>query len=728
MNAITKKPKQLTLAVAALAIVAVAAVMLMAGSGPAQAATGTFSPESGGRVDLRPVQQDEGDGSGSTPTPTPTPVPRTHATPEPCAGEAGNPNTKASHVVDSGHVALFDVYWNPGEKELTNNHCPPTVAHEPSTETRSASSINIEETIIHIPNSAKVNLKTSTTYTERKYQDLWDADDKENPDGDGDGIVWALPACPANGALAADGLCISFSAALLNEADWDGDIVYHVDHVHQIDIDKQDARYVLAYDRVNGRDALRWDSSDLSRNQVQVAPGGYDRPMWFFTSRGTYEFQVHITGSPERDPDELGGLEPISEDANVSSDVVEYILHVGAEADLGVDLEMRNRGNENLCIGEASDDTQPLRPHEVVGVLVTASNAGSEEAPETKVNVTLPTGLTYSSHQPDTYAFADSDGDGVWTWDVGALASGASKNLIINTEVGAGTHGETLTAEATISATETVEITETVDGVSTVETYHVPVLDPNTGNDVDACSTTVTSIRNVDPHWENVLMVEENAEGGTPVGDTLWVFDDDGDTLTFQELTDQELVSISLAPFGTNGSDLFTHSVTRDGDFTGVQIEVASGASLDHETTPVYFLAMGVHDSKDAQGNVDETIDDVLVVVIKLVDLIDEAEDLEFSVAPNTFATSGTATFTLQVDGEIPDGATDYHVGMTWPGQTSATAPTTSDDAAGTYTFEITGPDAAGDVSYEAFVKYTDSQTVVIVESDEVTVSWTASQ
>ncbi len=449
-----------------------------------------------------------------------------------------------------------------------------------------------------------------------------------------------------------------------------------------------------------------------------------------------------IRGNPEQDSTALGGLDPISKDASVTSDVREYFFHVGAETDLGVSV---------TTVPADSADTS-LDPGDKVTVTVTASNAGSEKAPVTKVAVSLPSDLAIpADDQPratkGTYA------NGVWT--IGSMCNPTEPakpnsnppepecpqeaTLTITASVDAKAHGKTLTAGATISATETVEITETADGTTTVETYHVPVLDPNTGNDTATGSITVASIRNVDPHWDIVLMVEENTEGGTPVGDELWVFDDDGDTPTFKELTDQELESMSLAPFGVNGADLFTHSVTRDGDFTGVQIAVESGASLDHETAPVYFLAMGVHDSKDAQGNADETIDDVLVVVIKLVDLIDEAQDLEFSVAPTTFATDGTATFTLQVDGEIPDGATDYHVGMTWPGQTSATSPTTSDDAAGTYTFEITGPAAAGDVLYEGFVKYIceqgtpcahipDQGTLVIVESDVVTVSWTASE
>jgi len=737
MNTMYRKPTQLSVvaAVAALAIFAVAAVVLLSGSSPAQATTASPSPvvnEDGGAA--RPVA-----------------TPRTHATPEPCPGETGNTNTKADHVVDSGHIALFDVYWNPDELELTNSSCPPTVEHvaarevdgepTPAQNNRSASNINIDETIIHIPNSAKVTLN-ETDYPKDKYGDVWKADALENRDTDsagdavGDGMVWKLPACPPDNAASDDdpGLCISFSAALLNTADWDGAIEYHVDHVHQIDIDKQDPRYVLAYDGGTARPQLQWNSANLRTATMPVAAGGYDRPEWFFTDRGTYEFQVHIRGNPQRDSDQLGGLDPISKDASVTSDVREYFLHVGAEADLGVSI---------------SDLPQSPSPNDNVTITITASNIdGPDEAQETKVDVSLPSGLvspTVDTVTKGTYS------NGVWT--IGSMCNPAERakpdseppepecpqeaTLTITATVRAKTHGETLTAEATISATETVEITETVDGATTVETYHVSVLDPNTDNDTATVSTTVTSIRNVDPHWDIVLMVEENTQGGTPVGDELWVFDDDGDTLTFKELTDQELESMPLAPFGVNGADLFTHSVTRDGDFTGVQIAVESGASLDHETAPAYFLAMGVQDSKDAQGNADETIDDVLVVVIKLVDLIDETEDLEFSVAPTALEIDETATFTLQVDGAIPDGATDHRVGLLVLGETVATLPTTSDDAAGTYTFEITGPDAAGDVRYESFVKYSCEQgtpcahipgqgTLVVVESDVVTVSWTA--
>ena len=253
-----------------------------------------------------------------------------HATPEACPGETGNTNTQAASVVDSGHYALFDVYWNPDEGELTNTVCPPSVEYvsgsfpNPDRTDRSPSGINITAdppTIIHIPSSHQINLSDNTTYDNTTYEVMYSevkgADDLEdrNADGvagDGDGIVWALPACPPDGSASEGDLCLSFSAALLEQADWanedetrGGKVTFHVDHVHQTDIDKQDPRYVLVYDvpptgaEPNAALPL-WNSSDLRESKVLVAPGGYNRPLWFFTDRGTYEFQVHIQGNPDQ--------------------------------------------------------------------------------------------------------------------------------------------------------------------------------------------------------------------------------------------------------------------------------------------------------------------------------------------------------------------------------------------------------------------------------------------
>ncbi len=169
------------------------AVTLAAGQAQATTTTSTTIADSG---DDNPIPQQQG--QAATPTPAP------HKTPEACPAD-----DDVARVVDRGHYALFDVWWNDDEGELTNNVCPPRVTYVPGDEEeetdprtdRAPSSINITAdppTIIHIPNSAKVTLSESS-YPKDKYQAVWDADDAENPNGDGDRMVWVLPACPPNG-------------------------------------------------------------------------------------------------------------------------------------------------------------------------------------------------------------------------------------------------------------------------------------------------------------------------------------------------------------------------------------------------------------------------------------------------------------------------------------------------------------------------------------------------
>ena len=603
MDTMNRRKAQFSVfAVAALAIVAVAAVMLLAGGGPAQAAAATLAPERGAYP--LPQQTD------------PTPTPPRHAAPEPCPGETGNPNKQAARVVDSGHIALFDVWWNTEELELTNSSCPPTVEHvaakprrgakpaTPARDDRAASNIDIDKTIIHIPNSARVTLN-ETDYPSQKYGDLWKADAKEDRDTDGDGtpeegvgdrIVWALPACPPAGAAAAGDLCIAFSAALLNPMDWadldeseDTGVVveYLLDHVHQVDIDKQDPRYTLAYDK---DEKLLWNSSDAQIAEMQVAPGEYERPTLFFTSRGTYELQVHIRGNPNTKSNRPDGLKPVSADKSVTSDMREYIIHVGAEADLGV-------------TATATPDNPP--PAKTVSVTITAKNAGPEEAPKTGVDVTLPPGLTYSSHAPASDTFTDSDGDGVRTWDTGRLESGASKTLTVKATVDAGTRGRELAVKAAISGTEAVEITETGDNGKKKEVeYDLPVADPNSSNDTATATVTVATISNAAPMFRVTRSVAENSAAGTSVGDPVEVADpNSGDTLTFS-LTGE-------------GAGNFTASAVSG----GAQIAVADGANIDYEVKSEYELVLGVSDGKDAKGNADPSVDHTIGALIKLEDV-----------------------------------------------------------------------------------------------------------
>ncbi|MXX92333.1 MAG: hypothetical protein F4Y63_02620 [Chloroflexi bacterium] len=548
------------------------------------------------------------------------------ATPEACPAQG-----QAARVVNSGQYALFDVYWNPVEEELTNTVCPPSITYvpaktgrggHPARTDRTASSINITAeppTIIHIPSSAKINLSDRTTYGNKTYGQMYpqvvtadNLEDRANSTGTpvpnmGDGVVWALPACPPAGSPSANDLCLSFSAALLDPGDWlgsepraDATIDYLVHHVHQVDIDKQDPRYVLVYD-VPASSAPRaneplWNSHDARKSKVSVAPGGYNRPLWFFTDRGTYEFQVNIKGYPNTTK-----ANPESKDPGVTSDVREYIVHVGAEADLSATVEVTPQNPSPSSAGNVSD----------VVVTITARNnnaAGQDVAQETKVDVTLPDGLTYSSHVPAADSFTKSEGG--WTWNAGRMNPATSKTLTITAAVDAETHGRELDVEATIYATEPVKITETVKNAQgqeeeVVKTYHVPVPDPTPANNTDSDTITVASQANVAPNFVVVRSVAENSQG-VNLGDPVPVLPGDDDTLFY-----------SLAGVG---SDKFEAT----GVTGGVQLSVADEAVLNYEDASSYTLILGVSDRKDDNGNANDVIDGKIAVRINITDVANE--------------------------------------------------------------------------------------------------------
>ena len=557
---------------AAVALAALLMTMLAVtlAAGQAQATTTTTTIADSG--DDNPIPQQQGEAA----------TPAAHKTPEACPAD-----DDVARVVDRGHYALFDVWWNDDEGELTNNVCPPSITYvpaqtgrggHPARTDRAASSINITAdppTIIHIPNSAKVTLSESS-YPKDKYQAVWDADDAENPNGDGDRMVWVLPACPPNGPTS-NGLCLSYSAALLNPADWKAGtkIEFIVTHVHQVDIDKQDRRYVLAYDVPDGeagRAVLRWDSSDQETDKVYVAPGEYDRPMWFFPSRGAYEFQVYIRGNPNS---------TLSDAASVTSDYREYIVHVGAEANLGLSMRM---------------PPQSVSPGDNVTITIVANNAGPDEAEKTKVDVALPNGLTYSSHSTAKGTYANG------VWSIGEFANDAWATLTITATVGAETHGQDLTVNAAISATETV--------TTNSGTYPVPVPDPTPRDNTVSNMITVQRSSNVAPVFQLVRSVPENSAVGTNVGIPVLVKNpESSDTLTFT--------------LSGGGHDNFTVEAA-DGN---AQIKVAANSYLNYEDTVAnnYDLTLHMSDGKDSNGNDDDSVDDTISVRIEVTDVSESA-------------------------------------------------------------------------------------------------------
>ena len=204
----------------------------------------------------------------------------------------------------------------------------------------------------------------------------------------------------------------------------------------------------------------------------------------------------------------------------MTSDVREYILHVGAEADLSV----------TTTVAPADTSDTSLDPGDDLTITVTAKNAGPDAAKKTKVDVTLPEGLTYSSHNAATgTSYASTNG----VWTIGEMASGASKTLTVTAAVDAGTHGKALTVGTAISATEPVKITETVDGVKKEVTYDVPVPDPTPGNNTATGTVTVASNANVNPMFMVVRSVPENSVLDTNVGALVPVKNPEGNYLSF---------------------------------------------------------------------------------------------------------------------------------------------------------------------------------------------------
>ena len=670
---IQKRTQLSVLAVAALAIVALVGVALLASGGaPAQATATIIAPS----------------GEGNS-MPQPQDTPR-HAAPEACPAEG-----QAAAVVDSGHYALFDVYWNDDEEgELTNTVCPPsleTTTERGVTETsRSPSSINIAAeppTIIHVPYSAMVTLNESD-YPMDKYREVWHADDAENPDGDGDRMVWVLPACPPNGPSDSN-LCISYSAALLNPDDWaeDTSIEFIVTHVHQVDIDRQDRRYVLVYDVPDGeggRADLRWYSANQDVNQVLVAPGGYDRPMWLFPSRGAYEFQVFIKGHPNTKKSD-----PVSKDESVTSDFRRYILHVGAESDLGVAMTVEPAL-------ESGDTT--LDPGDRVTIEITASNAGPDTAPSAKVDVSLPEGLTYLSHNTATGTYDSTAG----AWTINQFANGASATLTITATVDADTRGKALTAKATISATETV--------TTNSGTYDVPVPDQTPDNNMDTGTTMVASGANVDPMFQITRSVPENSLPEAMVGAPIAVREpNSGDTLAF-----------SLAG---EGSGNFTVE-TVDG---GAQIKVAANSYLNHEDTPTYNVTLQVSDGKDSNGNADSSVDHTIAVRVA-VDDVSEPVGVRLT-APST-AVAGTAVLvTSEITSSDPNIPGGVNLDYIWVRRSPGGEIDSRIEAGESSGMDISYGEA-GVKEYAVFVKYLDSTAQVhkTVESAWVSITWTQPQ
>lgn len=573
MQAIKSKSKELTLAGALLAIAALVAVVFTAASGaPTPAQAGNTSPFNEPATGANPQQQ--------------------QTEPEACAATP-------APVVSTGRYGLFDVYWDAGKKNLVSNPCPPALTHTTTTEeksdgfggtitttttthTRSASDIDIGQTVIHIPGRHRVNLNDpNSEYPETRYGALWRLDAND----DNDGIVWILPALPDGND---DSLTVSFTASLLNPNDWrdaagssdPGPVQFEFEAVSEPDVNPDDRGHVLVYDtdvKAPNLPAVEWDTLDPDENELQVAPGEYEHRMWAFTRPGTYVFEVHAKGHPSKAFSKANDLSDDREaDVTLTSQVRRYTFHVGLMADLGVAVTAE----------PAPSAGSELSPGEEVIYRVTASNTGPDTATNTTLDVTLPDGLIHVTPAPATGTYDAANG----VWTVGDLASGASAILNIAAQVDEDTHGIPQTATAEIYAVETVGGTDRRE------------LDPRLANNTAQASVTPMAEPNVAPMFQYKKSVAEKEAAGTLVGDPIMVREPNvNDTMTFSLVGD--------------GSDAFDVTLV-DG---AAQIIVATGAMIDYQQRQSYDLVLRVSDGRDRHGNTDTRVDDRAAVRIDIV-------------------------------------------------------------------------------------------------------------
>ncbi len=651
------------MAVAALAIVAVVAVALFAAGG-ARAEN----------VTTNALPYESGNG------PPPQQETTTHPTPEPCADPPAD-------VVSRGEYALFDVYWQPvdetgaiapeDENTLVTNPCPPSVEHivkrgKVVRTDRSASDINIESTIIHIPHAYRRTVVGAATTPENPLETdgvitvatnsiLYGEYEAEATERH----AWVLAEWGPETSEEEELLHMGFSAGLLKESDWNGDIEYEFESFREPGVDDNDRGAVLTYsERSFDDDDIIWDTSDADRNEFHVTPGEYDHVSWVFTRPGTYIYEVHAKGHP------LQADSPLTDAETVTSQVRKYTFHVGLLADLNLDIE---------------PDSPTVAPGNPVSLTLTANNQGPNSAPDTKVTLPIPDGLTLTS---DSDKFSVSDGEGVW--DIGTLANDGRETLAVTATVAATTpHGEKLNLTGTIGATETI-------GSSKVDE-----LDPNLEDNTVAVIIMVSDEPNVNPMFGARRSVEVDADAGDKVGPPILVIDPDGPTPTYK-VSDQD-----------------NFDVSPDSEYPGAQIIVKENASLALGT---YKLTLTVSDGKDPSSNMDDVTDDEITVLIDVV-------PPPMTVTLRTSATNQVQGNTIELTATTSDASQDAQLKYSFAavdledGHIAAShvvASTDKTSSTWSHTYPFTGL-----LSYTVTVSYVDGSGEPATSSERVHVNWT---
>ena len=324
--------------VAALAIFAVAAVVLL---------TGGFAT-----------------GSAQAQAPTGNEYPA----PKPCGPGQDNFPANPAEVISSGHYALFDAYWQrdprdnhmqPPGGSLNNNLCPPAAKHTERIEfdekvvitTRTASDIDLRNTIIHVNNTYRADVVATDTEagTDKLSLDKYEgvrrglglSDGAPVPEGTQ--VYWLRLEDPARNLPPSD-LVLGFSAGLLDKKYWEHEdaegnklgeypFQYELEAVRYYGPHTADLPHVLTYWEPELGSGLVWNSLDTDVNSMPLEAGQYEHLEWVFTHPGTYVLEVHLKGHVRQQNPDTSSFEPwekiTDEDTTVTSEVREYTFQVG---------------------------------------------------------------------------------------------------------------------------------------------------------------------------------------------------------------------------------------------------------------------------------------------------------------------------------------------------------------------------------------------------------------
>lgn len=496
----------------------------------------------------------------------------------PCGPGAADPPTNPTPVINSGHYALFDVYWDNTDsptsgKTLNANLCPPAVTTSKNTVrnrrgstvtetfTRAASDIDIGKTLFHIPTGNKVSLAATTvTATEdgETYPTTFGTDEYGFLGDTGDEL-WIISAHDE------EHLNPGFSTALLPDdfVKTGTKVRFELEAARVPGEVVEDRGTAFAFDNDGN---VRW-RSDIPHGLVDLDVASnikrYHHLHWAFTKPGIYELQVHARATPT-----TAYFEVDDESVTLTSEVRRYTFQVGELADLGVTV--------------TPDNATPTAGSNVV-LTYTASNDGPDAAGAVKVSAPLPTGLTYVSATTANGSYASATGE----WTVGSLASDASATLAVTATVGSGTTGDTLTPTAYIR-----------------DTGDNPDLDALTGNNHGTATLRPGAAANSSPRFQAFRTIAENADAGTPAGAPVAAVDTDGDSLAYT-LSGQHSESFTVDDQG--------------------RIAVSECGVMDYEAHAVYPLTLSVSDGKNSAGEADTANDDSIGVTIKVADAVDEA-------------------------------------------------------------------------------------------------------